>query len=96
MNSESFLGGFVCGLLAFVLILSGIFALWGHLTVETVKDIEVPTMYKVTVDDVEFMCKSEPETEKNYLVLWNCDSMPDTNMRVKRYLEFEFVEVPGE
>lgn len=98
MNDEGtqFFGGMIAGVFLAMAALAIVFAIFGHITVDTMDEIETPTMYKVTVDGIETMCKSEPEVERNYLTLWSCDSMPDSNMRVRRYLDLTVVEVPGE
>ena len=53
----------------------------------------MPDMYKVTVDDVDFLCKSEPVLENGYIELIRCNNMPATYLRIMNYSSFAVAEV---
>jgi len=79
-------------LLIWLLILVGT-AIFGHINVDTMTEIQAPTMYKVTVDGIETMCKREPDIKDGYLELIGCTGMPGNAMRVKQYSTLQFEEV---
>jgi hypothetical protein len=88
--------GMAIGGLVVIILFLVMNAVFGHTNVDTMEDIQAPTMYKVTVDGIETMCTSEPGIRHGYLELVGCTGMPDGVMRIKRYLALEFVEVRGE
>lgn len=93
MDDSSFGLGVLFGVAIVIIWLVLGAAIWGHTNAADVESIDMPDMYKVTVDDVDFLCKSEPVLENGYIELIRCNNMPATYLRIMNYSSFAVAEV---
>lgn len=81
MNEDEFVG-WLLGILTAVLVVFFMFAVLGHETYDSVRNIPSVDVYRVVVDDAEFVCQRAPRVGAKQVVLFKCDGMPSNEVRI--------------